>query len=341
MIAVAEKANRRLRDRWRLRSPSGAVVVSLRQLNPRERLRVTAPSMLTTGNMACGFSAVLLAFGDQFAWAAALLSAAIVLDIADGAVARFVGATSPFGIQLDSLADLVSFGVAPAVLVHTWALPGNPVVAWLSAFFWLACAGFRLARFNVTVDPLADKKYFVGLPSPGATLVVIATILALDTPEHGPWVLVPVAVSVVPALLMVTTVRFRSFRGLLSPRTRQARTVTTALGTALVAGLVLAPAATGLVVACAYLLTPPLGLATASLRAAVFGPQAVAPPRTRSQSVFLPIVDDDDEECAAQIDRSAHGVEADDADDGTGCAEERVGQPPLQDVRLLSRPHGI
>ena len=179
---ATEKSGRRLLDRWRLKSPSGAAVVSLRQLNTRERLRVTAPSMFTTGNMACGFSAILLAFDDQFTWAAALLAGSIVLDIADGAVARLVGATSPFGVQLDSLADLVSFGVAPAVLVHTWALPENPVLAWLSAFFWLACAAFRLARFNVTVDPLADKKYFVGLPSPGATLVVIATILALQTP---------------------------------------------------------------------------------------------------------------------------------------------------------------
>ena len=218
---ATEKSGRRLLDRWRLRSPSGAAVVSLRQLNTRERLRVTSPSMLTTGNMACGFSAVLLAFGDHFTWAAAMLAGSIVLDIADGAVARLVGATSPFGVQLDSLSDLVSFGLAPAVLVHTWALPENPVLAWLSAFLWLACAAFRLARFNVTVDPLADKKYFVGLPSPGATLVVIATIVALGTPEHGPGMLVPVAVSVVPALLMVTTVRFRSFRGLLSPRTSQ------------------------------------------------------------------------------------------------------------------------
>ncbi len=279
-------------DRWRLRSPSGAEVVSLRQLSTRERIRVTAPSMLTTGNMACGFSAILLAFSDHFVWAAFLLAAAIVLDIADGAVARLVGATSPFGVQLDSLADLVSFGVAPAVLVHTWALPENPVLAWLSAFLWLACVAFRLARFNVTVDPLADKKYFVGLPSPGATLVVIATILALRTSSHGPWVLVPVGVSVVPALLMVTTVRFRSFRGLLSPETPQARLVTTVLGVALVAGLVLNPATTGLVVACTYLLTAPLGVLTAPTRARVFGPQSVAPPRTRLQSVFLPITGD-------------------------------------------------
>jgi CDP-diacylglycerol--serine O-phosphatidyltransferase len=289
----ADKANRRLLDRWRLQSPSGAEVVSLRQLTPKERLRVTAPSMFTTGNMACGFSAILLAFSDEFTWAAILLFGAIVLDIADGAVARLVGATSPFGIQLDSLADLVSFGVAPAVLVHTWALPENPVLAWLSAFFWLACAAFRLARFNVTVDPLADKKYFVGLPSPGATMVVIATIFALGGPDAGPWMLVPVAVSVVPALLMITTVRFRSFRGLLAPRTSQARAITAVLGLALVVGLVVDAAATVLVVACTYLLTAPLGVLTAPLRARVFGAQAVAPPRTRLQSVFLPITDDE------------------------------------------------
>lgn len=293
----ADRSNRRLLDRWRLKSPSGAKVVSLRQLGPKERLRVTAPSMFTTGNMACGFSAILLAFGDHFTWAAFMLAVAIVLDIADGAVARLVGATSPFGVQLDSLADLVSFGLAPAVLVHTWALPENPVLAWLSAFFWLACAAFRLARFNVTVDPMADKKYFVGLPSPGATLVVIATIVALQTSGRGPGVLVPVAVSVIPALLMVTTVRFRSFRGLLSPRDTKSGVVTTVLAVALVAGLVLDASATGLVVACAYLLTAPLGLMTAGPRARIFGSQSVAPPRTRLQSVFLPIIDDAPEEC--------------------------------------------
>jgi CDP-diacylglycerol--serine O-phosphatidyltransferase len=279
---------RRRFDRWRLRSPSGAEVVSLRQLSPRERLRVVAPSLFTTGNMACGFSAILLAFSDHFTWAAAILGGSIALDIADGAVARLVGAISPFGVQLDSLADLVSFGLAPAVLVHTWALPENPVLAWLSAFFWLACAAFRLARFNVTVDPLADKKYFVGLPSPGATLVVIATILGLQTPHHGPGMLVPVGVSVVPAALMVSSVRFRSFRGVLSPQTPAARATTALLGVLLVTGLVLDAAATGFTVACAYLLTAPLGVLTAPLRERVFGAQAVAPPRRRMQSVFLP-----------------------------------------------------
>ena len=106
--------------------------------------------------------------------------------------------------------------------------------------------------------------------------------------------LVPVGVSIIPALLMVTTVRFRSFRGLLSPRTSQARATTAVLAVALVVGLVLDPAATGLVVACAYLLTAPLGVLTASAARQVFGAQAVAPPRRRMQSVFLPITGDED-----------------------------------------------
>ena len=106
--------------------------------------------------------------------------------------------------------------------MHTWALDDWPILSWLAAFFWLACAAFRLARFNVTIDPLADKRYFVGLPSPGAAAVVMATILALDSPHFGPgtgpWLAwFPLLVSVVPALLMVMTVRFRSFRDLLSP----------------------------------------------------------------------------------------------------------------------------
>ena len=224
-----------------------------------------------------------------------MLAGSIVLDIADGAVARLVGATSPFGVQLDSLADLVSFGLAPAVLVHTWALPENPVLAWLSAFFWLACAAFRLARFNVTVDPLADKKYFVGLPSPGATLVVIATILALrHAASTARGCSCRSASASYPPLLMVTTVRFRSFRGLLSPQDQPgaghhggpARSPWSS-------GWCSTPAATGLVVACAYLLTAPLGVVTAPVRARVFGAQAVAPPRRRMQSVFLPISDED------------------------------------------------
>ncbi|HZB66555.1 MAG TPA: CDP-diacylglycerol--serine O-phosphatidyltransferase [Ornithinibacter sp.] len=297
MTTPAAPGRRRILARWRLVSPTGARVVSLRQLPKRERARLLAPSAFTTLNMMSGLSSVLLAFRGSFTMAASLIAVSIVLDIADGFVARLVGATSPFGLQLDSLADLISFGLAPAVLIHTWALDEWPVLAWLAAFFWLACSAFRLARFNVTIDPLADKRYFVGLPSPGAAAVVMATILALDSPFFGPgtgpwraWF--PLLVSVVPALLMVMTVRFRSFRALLSPRTTTTRLATATMALAVGAGLVLTPGLTALVVAYGYVLTAPLGVLTAPVRQRLFGTDAVAPPRTRIPSVFLPLDED-------------------------------------------------
>lgn len=277
-------------------SPTGVDVVSLRQLPHRERLRLVSPSVFTTLNMISGMACLLLAFRGQFRLAAALIAVSIVMDIADGFVARKVGATSPFGLQLDSLADLISFGVAPAVLVHTWALPEWPVLAWLGAFFWMACAAFRLARFNVTTDPTADKRYFIGLPSPGAAAVVMATVFALESPKVGPhdWgFLLPVAVSAVPALLMVTTIRFRSFRNLLAPTTQRGWLTTGAVLVLIVVGLVLAPGSTGMAIAYSYVLQAPLGVLTAPLRERLFGPEAVAPPRARLRSVFLSVVDDD------------------------------------------------
>ncbi|MBT9257287.1 CDP-diacylglycerol--serine O-phosphatidyltransferase [Phycicoccus sp. MAQZ13P-2] len=306
---------RRILDRWRLVSPTGARVVSLRQLPKRERARLLAPSTFTTLNMVSGFSSVLLAFRGHFTLAAVLIAFSIVMDIADGFVARLVGATSPFGLQLDSLADLISFGVAPAVLVHTWALRDWPVLAWLVAFLWLSCAAFRLARFNVTIDPAADKRYFVGLPSPGAASVVIATIFALDSPFFGPgtgpwqaWF--PLLVSVVPAFLMVMTIRFRSFRNLLQPTTPGARLTTGLVAAAIVIGLVVAPGLTGIVVAYGYVLTAPLGVLTAPLRERLLGSESVAPPRRRMQSVFLPIEGDDE----------LDGPDPDDACDEPGAA---------------------
>jgi len=298
-VSTPAGGRRRILGRWRLVSPSGAQVVSLRQLPKRERARLMAPSMFTTLNMVSGLSSVLLAFRGHFTIAAGLIAVSIVLDIADGYVARLIGATSPFGLQLDSLADLISFGLAPAILVHTWALDEWPILAWLVAFLWLACAAFRLARFNVTIDPAADKRYFVGLPSPGAAAVVMATIFALDSPEwgpgSGPWrAWFPLVVSVVPALLMVMTVRFRSFRNLLAPQTRDARLTTAATVLAIIVGLVLAPGLTAVVVAYGYVLTAPLGVLSAPLRERLLGPESIAPPRTRMPSVFLPLEEDDE-----------------------------------------------
>lgn len=321
---------RRRFDRWRLISPTGAEVVSLRQLSRRDRLRVTAPSIFTTANMACGFASVLLAFRERFGWAAGILVLAVVLDMADGFVARKVGATTPFGVQLDSMADLISFGMAPAVLVHTWALDAWPVAAWAGAFLWLACAAFRLARFNVTVDPMADKRYFVGLPSPGAAAVVIATILALDDPNVGPRVgevaLLPVVVSIVPAILMAGSVRFRSFRNLLTPTTPGARMTTVVVATVVLVGMVTTPAVTLLVLAYAYVLSAPLGVLTAPVRERVLGPESVAPPRYRMRSVFLPESgdgeDDDDGEDDVDDDLDDDIEDDDDLDEETDLDDD-------------------
>jgi len=278
---------RRRRKKWELVSATGVTVINLRQVRPRERLRVMAPSLFTVLNMLCGFSAVLLAFNGEHIWAAALLAVSVLMDIADGAVARLVGATTPFGVQMDSMADLISFGLAPAVLVYTWVLTEWPRMGVVFAFLWLACAAFRLARFNVTVDPLADKRYFIGLPSPGAAGVPVATIFALESANVGPHMWLPVAVSVLPALLMASNIRFRSFRSLLS--LHQAPRVPAVVGVvALVAGLVLNPGLTGLAVAYGYVLTAPLGWLTAPLRRRLFGSDAVAPPRSPMPSVFAP-----------------------------------------------------
>ena len=149
---------------------------------PRERLRVTAPSMFTTGNMACGFSAILLAFatsspGRRRCWPGRSCSTSPTVPSpgSSGRPRRSASSSTRWPTWSPS-AWRRRCSCTPGRCRRTRSL------AWLSAFFWLACAAFRLARFNVTVDPLADKKYFVGLPSPGATLVVIATILALRHP---------------------------------------------------------------------------------------------------------------------------------------------------------------
>ncbi|MDN5790143.1 MAG: CDP-diacylglycerol--serine O-phosphatidyltransferase [Micrococcales bacterium] len=306
-MSVSHQSRRRpgrARRGWRLVSATGARVVSLRRLDPRTRARVMMPSLFTLGNMLCGFAAVLVSFQAEFRLAAVLIALAIVLDIADGAVARAVGAITPFGLQFDSLADLISFGIAPAVLVYTWALPAYPSWAWAGAMFWRACAAYRLARFNVTIDPMADKRYFIGLPSPGAASVVIATVFAIEGPLHGWAPILPVIAGVLPAVLMATSFRFRSFRSLISG---EKPAVTAGVVLLLALGLVLAPGWTGIAFAYGYVLTCPLGWLSAGLRRRWFGPESVAPPRTRLPSVFLPISDPDEPEEAGETENDDAG----------------------------------
>jgi CDP-diacylglycerol--serine O-phosphatidyltransferase len=226
----------------------------------RRRALATLPSLFTLGNMLCGFAAILVSIRGEYTLAAVLIGLSVLFDITDGAVARLVGAVTPFGLQFDSLADLVSFGLAPALLAFTLFSQGRDQfdsLGWIVCFLWLACAAIRLARFNTTIDPTADKRYFVGMPSPGAAGVVLASVFAFGDQMEGRdrlWVLLIVAV---PALLMVSTIRFRSFRSLVSPKSGRPYGL---IGAAvlLVAGFATVPVITGIVLAYGYLLAPVL-----------------------------------------------------------------------------------
>ncbi len=224
----------------------------------RTRARSWLPSLFTLGNMLCGFAAILVSFRGSYGLACVLIGASVVLDIADGAVARLVGAVSPFGLQFDSLADLVSFGLAPSLLAFALFSDGRDgfdPLGWIACFLWVACAAIRLARFNTTVDPTADKRFFIGLPSPGAAGVVMASVFAFGDLMQGRdrlWVLLVV---VVPGLLMISTIRWRSFRSLVSPKSGRPYGLVAA-GVLVLVGLLTVPVLTFLLVAYAYLFSP-------------------------------------------------------------------------------------
>jgi CDP-diacylglycerol---serine O-phosphatidyltransferase len=224
----------------------------------RRRALATLPSLFTLANMLCGFAAILVSIRGQYTLAAVLIGLSVVFDITDGAVARLVGAVTPFGLQFDSLADLVSFGLAPALLAFTLFSQGRDEwdpLGWVVCFLWVACAAIRLARFNTTVDPTADKRYFTGMPSPGAAGVVLASVFAFGDELQGRdrlWVLLVVAV---PAFLMVTNIRFRSFRSLVSPKSGRPYGLIAA-AILLVIGFALWPVVTGILLAYGYLLAP-------------------------------------------------------------------------------------
>ncbi|MCZ2859689.1 CDP-diacylglycerol--serine O-phosphatidyltransferase [Blastococcus sp. VKM Ac-2987] len=226
----------------------------------RRRALATLPSLFTLANMFCGFLAILVSIRGQYTLAAVLIGLSVLFDIVDGAVARLVGAVTPFGLQFDSLADLVSFGLAPALLAFTLFSEGRDEwdpSGWVVCFLWVACAAIRLARFNTTIDPTADKRYFIGMPSPGAAGVVLASVFAFGDDMQGRdrlWVLLVVAV---PAVLMVTNIRFRSFRSLVSPKSGRPYGLVAA-AVLLVVGLALWPVVTGCVLAYGYLLAPVL-----------------------------------------------------------------------------------
>jgi CDP-diacylglycerol--serine O-phosphatidyltransferase len=198
-----------------------------RRLDLRKTLFVL-PNLITLGGVFCGFLAIREVAKEQPSddavyRAAVLLIFAMLFDLMDGRVARLTKTQSAFGLQLDSLADVISFGLAPALLVYKWVLYRQPIAGLLAAFAYVACAAIRLARFNVLATsadgaPTKPSKHIIGLPSPPAAGILISLVVANHAAGgvigREEYTLVLLGVTVGVSLLMVSNVRFRSFKDL-------------------------------------------------------------------------------------------------------------------------------
>lgn len=217
------------------------------------------PSLFTVANMFCGWACIVFAMRGDYVTAAPFVGFAIVLDGLDGRVARATGATSDFGVEFDSLADVVSFGVAPATLVFAWGLEPLGRLGWAVAFLWLAAVAVRLARFNIQGKE-GDKRYFIGLPSPAAAGVPASTVFAYPLGFAEPGVaLAALPVVLAPAALMVSRLRFRSFGALIPGRRRSY--LTPLVIAAVIAAIAAHPEAVLVVMAYAYLASGLVGAA--------------------------------------------------------------------------------
>jgi CDP-diacylglycerol--serine O-phosphatidyltransferase len=222
------------------------------------------PSAFTMGNMFCGYACIVHAMRSEFHTAAGFIGVAIVLDMLDGRIARMTGTTSAFGLEFDSLADVISFGLAPAILSFAWGLQPLGRIGWAAGFLFVAAAAVRLARFNIQAGS-QDKRYFVGMPSPPAAGVPAATVFAYPSGFTGPWEAAAVlAMVLVPALLMVSTVRFRSFKTF-NLQARRSYTVLLLIALGL-AALAAQPEVVLVVAAYSYLASAFVGLAWTRLR---------------------------------------------------------------------------
>jgi CDP-diacylglycerol--serine O-phosphatidyltransferase len=191
-------------------------------VRPRHKGIYLLPNLFTTGAMFAGFYAIIASIDGRFTEAAVAVFVAALLDGMDGRVARLTGTQTDFGVQYDSLSDLVSFGLAPALVLYAWSLSAlasyGPLwgkLGYAAAFIYAACAALRLARFNTQVG-VADKRWFQGLASPAAAAVCMSFVWSMDKSGYTgadvalltPWI------AIVVGLLMVSRFRYVSFKSL-------------------------------------------------------------------------------------------------------------------------------
>jgi CDP-diacylglycerol--serine O-phosphatidyltransferase len=223
------------------------------------------PTLFTLANMFCGYASVVHAMRPNFETAAVLLGIAMVLDALDGFIARLTGSATAFGLEFDSLADVISFGLAPAVLAFAWGLEPLGRLGWAAGFLYVTAAAMRLARFNIQSAAAGDKRYFVGMPSPAAAAVTASTVYLYpwglqDSREALP----ALAMVLVPALLMVSTIRFRSVKAIDVGWRRSY--VTPFLAAVVLAVIIVHPRIALVVLAYSYLASPFIGMAVTRIR---------------------------------------------------------------------------
>ncbi|MHB8741822.1 MAG: CDP-diacylglycerol--serine O-phosphatidyltransferase [Sulfuricaulis sp.] len=179
----------------------------------RRRSIYILPSLFTTASLFAGFYAIVQSMNGGFEHASLAIFIAMIMDALDGRIARLTHTESDFGAQYDSLVDMVSFGLAPSLIMYEWALSGMGKLGWLAAFIYTAGAGLRLARFNTQVG-VADKRYFRGLPSPAAAALVVGFVwlLHVNGVPGKEISITAVIVTVMAGMLMVSNVRYRSFK---------------------------------------------------------------------------------------------------------------------------------
>lgn len=172
------------------------------------------PNLLTSVSLFSGFYAIIATIDMKFVYAAIAIFVSGIFDMLDGRVARMTGSTSKFGVEYDSLSDVIAFGVAPGLLAYMWALKVYGRFGWLAAFLYVACGALRLARFNIQVDTVQRKK-FLGLPIPAAASIIAGSVLFNswlgDTGIDLKTVFMPILIYIL-AFLMVSDVRYSSFK---------------------------------------------------------------------------------------------------------------------------------
>lgn len=192
------------------------------RVKPRRRGVYLLPNLLTTGALFAGFYAIVAAMNGKFELASIAVFIAMVLDGLDGRVARMTNTQSDFGAEYDSLSDMVSFGLAPALVMYIWSLSSLVEygwqwgkLGWLGSFIYVAAAALRLARFNTKVGS-TDKRYFQGLPSPAAAAVVIGMVWVFFDHQVKGQDVAPIALvlTVITGLLMVSNISYYSFKDL-------------------------------------------------------------------------------------------------------------------------------